>query len=127
MTHLHPTQWSVTAKIYRAFFSSYGDKLKFCFEVYYSSKNWGFVGCALCGFGAYPLMVSCDASADGELGFNYHMRSHLDSDLSAFEARHEWKTYDRYVYMIYMCIIWKYLENLLNSREFGKFLLEDST
>jgi len=43
--------------------------------VYYSSKNWGFVGCALCGFGAYPLMVSCDASADGELGFNYHMRS----------------------------------------------------
>lgn len=43
--------------------------------VYYSSKNWGFVGCALCGFGAYPLMVSCDASGTGELGFNYHMRS----------------------------------------------------
>lgn len=72
--------------------------VKFCFEVYYSSKNWGFVGCALCGFGAYPLMVSCDASADGELGFNYHMRSHLAKPekmpnleihiLPAFEARH---------------------------------------
>ncbi|CAJ1381686.1 unnamed protein product [Effrenium voratum] len=39
--------------------------------VYYSSKTWSFVGCALCGFGAYPLMVSC--SSGGE--FHYNMRS----------------------------------------------------
>lgn len=43
--------------------------------VYYSSKTWGFVGCALCGFGAYPLMVSCEAGEGAAGSFNYHMRS----------------------------------------------------
>ena len=43
-------------------------------EVYYSSKTWGFVGCALCGFGAYPLMVSCEPGAGGAGSFDFHMR-----------------------------------------------------
>lgn len=145
MKHLHSTQWSVTAKIYWAFFSSCRDKLK-CenFQV------WSFVlrsttppriGALLVApFADLVLIhwwsvvmqvlmenwvstITCEATWQKEAGEN---AKSWDSDLPAFEARHEWKTYDKYVY-IYMCIIWKYLENLLNGREFGKFLLEDST
>eukprot|EP00439_Symbiodinium_sp_Y106_P063341 s1638_g9.t2 len=42
--------------------------------VYYASVTWSFVGCALCGFGAYPLMQACTG---GE--FSYDMHGHYQT------------------------------------------------
>jgi hypothetical protein len=54
-------------------------------QVYYSSKNWGFVGCALCGFGAYPLILGTqgwgfpvDPPIVGTRGYKKHLSISVD-------------------------------------------------
>ncbi|CAE7360461.1 unnamed protein product [Symbiodinium natans] len=42
--------------------------------VYYASATWSFVGCALCGFGAYPLMQACTGGS-----FSYGMHDHYQT------------------------------------------------